>query len=978
VNLALHPVLTALIALGPAAIAYWRGRHLLADLDDPALPERLLAVHRRNAHVFGISIGVLIATSPGRLVWALPLLVLARMLAAYPLRKRLYSETWSAWAYLSFYIRLLIAATGFWMFLGAVPAIAASAGTRDWIVAIALGAIALVWNAQYVRMFRALVGADPVDAPAIRSRFAQLATECGVPEVTLHQVRLRGGSFTNAVALPSTHAPAVVVTDTLLERFDEDEVTAILAHELAHHEHFKPRLRQATFAVWLVIAVAVLLPTMVRLVALPGIVFVMWPVAIAVALMLRLQQMQQHETPSDLRAVALTRDPEALVRALTKLHVLARIPRRWDAEFERRATHPSLARRVQAIRRASGAESPSLAEPATFVDGDGSASVTFHGDRLEWREAASMTHAIHYQSLRELRIDVRSSPAPELIAVDLKARRWTIPLHTGDIARVQEVLDCIDGHLGKSDAPEFWLMSGTRLVTLVVIVFGMAVGQMAVLFAGVLALIQPASQVAAAAGVSALAAAVFAWRDRTLWELSEFSGWLPLTLGLAGAALIAIAVANRRETPRGAAPRKIVAALAVSAGLGWVIVALLGVAAIDLHRNAREWPSVAILTCACAGALAFERSRKIRWGSFALALGGAVAAYAGSTDFVDRFVTDPFVAPASSVDVQTQTTSPVSELSVDFYPSSLWLSAAGEYVALASENAREQSTIHAGRAGGSLAAFPADDAAFLSESELLLLERQSRESVLRLVDLADNREVWTLRVPVRWADLSIDRSTRRWRLLGHNADADIVSAEGHIGQPDIRQSQWKAPDGIDHVEPLAMSGGTVIALETRHAGTAGLMGLLPWPASWSLGRAESSLWRLSDRGAAVFAVSNAELSCHSSPSFDKPSACAAFDGSRTRFFTLDAERHALTPQTSIFGEVYVSGMDDRGWLSLWWDGTAVALHPTRRVAIRFGEEAGDRAYRVAVGRSVVAGIFSEGGTSTIRIHPVEPDRPSDP
>ena len=157
------------------------------------------------------------------------------------------------------------------MFLGWVPAIAASAGTRDWIVAIVLGAIALVWNAQYVRMFRALVGAEPVDAPAIRSRFAQLAKECGLPEVTLHQVPLRGGSFTNAVALPSTYTPAVVVTDTLLARFDEDEVTAILAHELAHHEHFKPRLRQATIAVWLVIAVAVLLPTVVRLAALPGI-----------------------------------------------------------------------------------------------------------------------------------------------------------------------------------------------------------------------------------------------------------------------------------------------------------------------------------------------------------------------------------------------------------------------------------------------------------------------------------------------------------------------------------------------------------------------------------------------------------------------------------------------------------------------------------------------------------------------------------
>ena len=216
---------------------------------------------------------------------------------------------------------------------------------------------------------------------------------------------------------------------------------------------------------------------------------------------------------------------------------------------------------------------------------------------------------------------------------------------------------------------------------------------------------------------------------------------------------------------------------------------------------------------------------------------------------------------------------------------------------------------------------PADDAAFLGESELLLLERHPRESVLRLVDLADRREVWTLKVPVRWADSSIVRASRRWRLLGHNADADIVSAEGHIGKPDIRQSQWKSPVGIDHLEPLAVSSGNVIALETRHSGPAEFMRLLPWPALWSLGRAKSSLWSLSDRGGAVFAVSNAELRCHTSPAFDEPSACAAFDGTRTRFFTLDADTQALMPQTTIAGQMYVSGMDDRGWLSGWWNRT---------------------------------------------------------
>ena len=974
-DLSLHPILTALIAVAPAARSFWHGRALRTHLDDPALPERLLAGQRRNGQIIGISIGLLIATSPNRLVWALPLLVLARMLAAYPLRTALHSETWSVWAYLSFYIRLILAASGFWLLVAAAPAIAASAGTRDWIVAIVLGAIAVIWNAQYVRIFRALLGAGPVDVPPIQSRFAQLTNDCGLSNVTLHQVRMRGGSFTNAVALASTHNPSVVVTDTLMTRLDEDEVTAILAHELAHHEHYNPaRLRQAAIATWLLIVVSVLLPVVVRLAALPGIVFVIWPAAITVALILLLQHRQKHETESDLRAIALTRDPEALVRALTKLHVLARIPRRWDAELERCATHPSLARRIQAIRRASGAEPPSLTEPTTFLEGHGAASVTFHGDRLEWHEASSMTHAIHYESLRELRIDVRSSPAPELVAVDSMARRWRIPLQTGDIARVQSVLDVIDVHLGKAEARVFGPINPERLITVVMIVAGMAVGQMAVLFAGILTLVQPASQIAAAAGVSALAAAGFAWRDRALWDLSEFSAWLPMTLGLAGAALTAMAVANRRADAQGVAPGKLVAALAVSVALSWSMMALFGVSAIDFHRNAREWPSLAILTFACAGALAFERSRKVRWGSAALALLGVTAAYAGSMDFVDRFVADPFVAPVPSVDVQMQTASAVSEFSIDFYPSALRLSATGEYLALASEDEDEQSTIHAGKAGGSLAAFTADDAAFLSESELLLLERQPRESILRLVELAENREVWTLRVPVRWADLSIDQSSRRWRLLGQTGDADIVSAEGHIGKPDIRLSQWKVPDDTHHLHPLAVSSGSVIALETRPAEIAQIMRLLPWPALWPLGRAESSLWRLSDRGGEVFAVSKAELRCHASPAFDEPSACAAFDGTRTRFFTLNPQTRALTPHTSIVGHLYLYGMDDRGWVNGWWDDTALALRPATQEAIRLSGHAGEQPHQVAVGRSAVAGIFSNGGTVTIRIHPTMPGK----
>ena len=84
----------------------------------------------------------------------------------------------------------------------------------------------------------------------------------------------------------------------------------------------------------------------------------------------RVRDRQHHETESDLRAVALTGDPDALARALTKIHAYAHLPRRVDAEHEQQASHPSLARRIKAIRSATPGERPRVAANATFLSAD--------------------------------------------------------------------------------------------------------------------------------------------------------------------------------------------------------------------------------------------------------------------------------------------------------------------------------------------------------------------------------------------------------------------------------------------------------------------------------------------------------------------------------------------------------------------------------------------------------------------------------
>src|SRR6185503_18751035 len=169
-----------------------------------------------------------------------------------------------------------------------------------------------------------------------------------------------------------------------------------------------------------------------------------WPVVMLLSIFLRARHVQKHETSSDLRAVALTGNPEALIRALSKLHAFARLPRRWDTEFERNATHPSLARRIQAIRNAAGGPPAVIGEAATFTGSDQGSLVTFAEDRLLWQENALASHSLDYRRLSELRIVAPATGAARLAAVDSAGRRWELTLQQADVARLQAVLDIVD------------------------------------------------------------------------------------------------------------------------------------------------------------------------------------------------------------------------------------------------------------------------------------------------------------------------------------------------------------------------------------------------------------------------------------------------------------------------------------------------------------------------------------------------------
>jgi Zn-dependent protease with chaperone function len=949
---------TALIALVPAALTLWWGRGLARLVDDPALPERLVAGRHRNRVVFVASLAVLLMTAWPHLLWTLPLLFAARMAAAYPLRKLLYGDTWSLAAYLSFFSRLAFVAYGFWMTVGALPLLVMVSGSRGWIVGVLLAAASLAWSRFYSAIFAAVMCATRVEDPAIRSRFAGLLDVAGLSAVGLQQIDLRGGVLANAVAVPSLTRPAVVVTDTLMQRLDRDEMAAILAHELAHIEHYNPRrLRRRQLATTMLILAGALMPLLLRVVA-PAMItsaLILWFVALATMLTIEAKQRQGNETASDLRAIALCGNPEALIRALTKLHAFARVPRRWDTDVERHATHPSLARRIQAIRAAAGTALAVLGERATFAAATGAASVTFDRDVLQWRESPTVSHSIGYGDLTMLRVDARTSGAPRLVAVDGANRRWQIALTEGDVARAQATLDIVDSRLGAVPRRSSMSPAFVRLLAVLAALVGVMANQYGVTVAAFLAVLAPASSLAVAAATAAIAAAGIVWRDRGALWMTDPRPWLAFALLVCGCALVAVRFASRRERAP-ASTRKLVGVLALTAAIAWLFVVSAGVDGVSVHRGARAWPSAAVLTMALAGALAFERARMLRYAAVPVAAIGVATAFIGSSAFLDRFVDDPFLAPGGDVTVTSVTGAPLTEFAVSFDVSDLWLSPTGRHVAIASEDKDEEVVIHAGPAGGRLTEFVAEDAVFVDERRVLLLDRGRRASTLRVVDLdAGNVDVWSREVPVSGARLSFDRASARWRLLGWSGAAAIASVEGRVGSDGVRETRWTYPGLAPTLQTLAVASGDVLALESRyrpHPLAAGLFGR--WVTMVQPGfHSETQFWSISQRNHRQFAHSRLDLSCGGLSLDEAGATCAAYDGTRTRFFAIDPTSERLTALASVAGQFSVRHQFDGGWIGGWWQGGPVVLRPAAREAIRIQPRGTSRPYHIAIAEHVI-------------------------
>jgi len=473
--------LAALLVVMPAAYAWWSGRKIVRSLDDRALAELLQARQRRVSQVTVFSVGVsLLAVGALPAILALPGLLVAQ----YPVRRAVYGEEWSLPQYVAYTIRSSVANAGLVIFALLAPTQLAR-GVRAWIpgatlasVALALGTgalcaiLVLVWNRWFTRIWLWLQRGSPLEADAAHAALLprlhavlDRAADRLSRRPSIHRFGVKGGRIVNAFALPSLYEPAVAIGDTLLDTLDADETTAIFAHEVAHHEYFdaaRLRTRHRGF-----VGVALLVTLLPALLIATGpdsdIAVSIAFLFVLAALVMRGQAPKQHqETASDLRAVELTNDPEALIRALTKLHLLTRQPRRWAKEVEHASTHPSLARRIQAIRAHTTLEPTPLGAPTVIASTTAGSYVVLDRERAYWldgvpagtpndlvslRERASSYRAMTYPELAELRL-VATRGRRTLCATDLDGHSWSVDVREADVAVVEDALDAVDSRLG--------------------------------------------------------------------------------------------------------------------------------------------------------------------------------------------------------------------------------------------------------------------------------------------------------------------------------------------------------------------------------------------------------------------------------------------------------------------------------------------------------------------------------------------------
>ncbi len=800
-----YRALVALAAILPGLVAWWTGRRLGRSLQDPALAELLLARRQRVGAITAVSLSLILVLGGDDAFWAVPLLLVSLPVGGYPLRRALGTESAGVVRHVWHQVKSMVGSIGLWALLAWMPLIVLAIPEKYRLASLAFVPLLWAWDHWSSRIWLRVNAARPFTSAEIDPRVAAIADRAGMrPPPALYVIGSPGTRWVNAVALPSVRHPAIVFGNALVDLLDPDEVAAIYAHELSHLEQHGPRTMRRWHAMTrLLVVLAVAVPLVAAKLA-PGnewLIRFVWPVVVLMSLALRGRGHQRRETESDLRAAALCADPELVARALIKVHVHGLIPRRWSADFESRASHPSLARRIQALRGTTATPGSATA-PVILPTAREGTVLAFDDARAYWFDGVPPDAPRDLDGLRALASSVRSVAWPELVELRVTAAgteralvaahrngdKWSVPLDSAHVADVQRALDRVDvrlhRELGKRPFPSARVVAALVLVTMV---GSTEIGVL--MIAASIAAFRPSLAALAAMGTMAIGtAAVDVVRD---WPL-DFAGALRIALlGVLGAIGLALAwreagrdraVAAKRREHRVAA-RPALAILGLSA-------LVLGLA---LGGTAGDLPLAQIARLPMAPALGVTL---LGFGSALFVWGGRVAvASAGASMFAGALLAIPSIVSAETLHASatlSRSTADASELaripvstnvfSVDLSPKGRWV-VIRHYDSPGRPDANRYTLRSVDGASRELTGV---QLAFADDDRVLVLRRAGDSLALQLERVDSAVVAWAVALPPMLGPrLRASPHDRVWSIIGQDDEGDsLVVVRGRVDSAD--------------------------------------------------------------------------------------------------------------------------------------------------------------------------------------------------
>lgn len=953
-------LLSVLIVLLPAAYAAWSGRRLLRRLEEPLFTELHFARAQRLLKVLLICFVAGSLISADRVTLKMALAVLALAVAEHGYRKQVFRETWNVIGYLGHNLRV-IGLLGAWLLVAFAPTLILWSGDLAVPAAIAIGALVLAISLLYAPWVRWLLGAVSLADPDLETRFEEILARASCRRPAIWSAGPAGGFWMNALAVPSLTRPAVVLSRDLLACLGPRETTAIFAHEVAHLEkHLRGwQLIAGHLVLWALATVALAGPFLLGPSTVGAAYFAgFWPLVVVLKLALQAARSQRREFESDLRAYELCGDAPALIDALTKLHVLSRMPRRWAAGSETRMTHPSLAQRLRAIRNAAAMEAPGsprrganatqMAELAVVAAGDSERAAVLAADRVHWlaglpadveldavklRESAPDRRSIRYSDLADLRLIATGSRRQRLVATDRQGQTLELPVRASDVPAVQAALERVEHEL-PGTAPGMSQLGvdrstrsvWVRLEALLLVILGVLPPSSGTLsLASFLVLLRPATPTLAAAGGVAVGAALLGF-----WGVAfgrPVGGWLDVSVDrttvlfggviflLAGAYFLALTA--RRVRARLAEPR----------WLAWGVPALLGFAAAlsaaggllrlaypmpapRIHLWAQEGPAAILWLVGLAATFLTVRRPVARFTAAASLVAVAVLLALGSSWFGDRAGRDPLSGPMPALAEEQPELLKVRELELPENPMKLALSPSGR---LAFSTDYPQLDPRIGRHDGfevelEDGSFVTVDRAtvveFIDDERVVALVPDDGRTLLRILRLGAEPAVESeIDLPaLETARLTLNRGGARWEVVGTVGDrSEILRFAGDLAGAweEIHRVPLPAADDASVYLSYLNSAGHLLAVDRSYGFPGPLRGTPGLLLATLAGSSSTRISTYDATGPQRIAESSRMLSCFEPISGQVEFLCASLGEDEARLWWIDVERERLRPGGSV-------------------------------------------------------------------------------